>query len=156
MGGIAWIKQDAAIRLPVKVVDKHLFQIRIAGFTVADEFPFGIDNYLVPCRSSQNNVGFDPSTVPKHLGILIRNPIAVILEPSLQRAEDETLPEHVHIEEDGKHVFSASAEIRREIQQDQLGQTQGIFIMVKLSVDGNAIDRCRIDRWVRFKRREIG
>lgn len=98
MGGITWVEQDAAIRLPVEVVDEHLLQIGIAWFAVSDELPFRVDHYLVPCRSGQNNVRLNPSMIPKYPEVLIGNLVAFTLQSSLQRAEDETFPEHVHIE----------------------------------------------------------
>ena len=98
MGGITWVEQDAAIRLPVEVVDEHLLQIGIAGFTVANKLPFGIDYDFITIGCGQNNVRLDAAAIPKYLGVLIRNPVAIILESSLQRTEDEALPKHVHVE----------------------------------------------------------
>ena len=70
------IEEDASVRLPIEVVDEHLFEVGVAWSTVTNELPFGVNHDAFARWCGEDEVGFDQTGVPKSLGVLVRHLVA--------------------------------------------------------------------------------
>ena len=57
------IEEDASVRLPIEVVDEHLFEVGVAWSTVTNELPFGVNHDAFALWSCENEVGEERSSL---------------------------------------------------------------------------------------------
>lgn len=83
---------DFAASIIFRDVGFEQFDAVAGGETAGIPFAAWLSDRMGLPMHGQNNVRLNPSMIPKHPEVLIRNPVAFIFQSSLQRTEDEALP----------------------------------------------------------------